>query len=361
MPARPTAAQSEASRLNAAKSTGPRTEQGKLRSAQNARKDGFYAQRHLHPEEAQALPTELLLWLDEYQPTGRGAVAQTVRGALAAVRLRRFLTFDTSLERQRADHALNRLDTAAATELERLKALLPTQPNLAVTQLRQTPEGIDWLIDQWDAIAFYLERGEPLPVEKFTQSLLLRGEHPDLRNATRQAYCLSSWDLKAKGGEPNAPHRFTADDRRQARDRLLRDARDQIKHLTSIRPATAARAERDRDAAPTLAVGVITPEDRARHHAESAAGLSLDRALRYLDNLPPTADPEPRDDLTEIPTPQEDPSPPEAPKNEAEPTPESADPAGPAENSADPGPQPEPNDPKPPRPLTPTTAPTRSP
>lgn len=66
-----TASRADANRLNAQRSTGPRTEEGKARSSQNARRAGWFA-RYLSVAEGQE---QLYLeyeeaWLDELRPQG---------------------------------------------------------------------------------------------------------------------------------------------------------------------------------------------------------------------------------------------------------------------------------------------------
>ena len=69
---------------NPCRSTGPRTEQGKARSSQNATKHGACSQALLlpdeDPEEQQAL---FQMWLDDYNPT-TGAAMTLIRNAATA-------------------------------------------------------------------------------------------------------------------------------------------------------------------------------------------------------------------------------------------------------------------------------------
>jgi len=67
----------EANRANAQASTGPRTEEGKARSSQNARKHGLTAkQLAITPEDRQAFDEILAGYLHEINPSGQ--IEQTI-------------------------------------------------------------------------------------------------------------------------------------------------------------------------------------------------------------------------------------------------------------------------------------------
>jgi hypothetical protein len=78
-------ARAEASRKNGAKSRGPRTPEGKARSAQNALKHGMRAQKHLVLSD---LPLEPAL-VEELAPVGALQTVLAQRVAVAAWRLAR--------------------------------------------------------------------------------------------------------------------------------------------------------------------------------------------------------------------------------------------------------------------------------
>lgn len=62
-------AHSNAARLNGAKSQGPKTEEGKFRSSQNAIKHGLRAKDPLfQPEEKQAFEEYKVMYFEQYQP-----------------------------------------------------------------------------------------------------------------------------------------------------------------------------------------------------------------------------------------------------------------------------------------------------
>jgi hypothetical protein len=103
-------ARAEASRKNGAKSRGPKTEEGKARSAQNALKHGMRAQKHLVlPDEdgAEFAGLEAAL-VAELQPVGALQRVLARRVAVAAWRLARADRIEAELfeERRSADGGL---------------------------------------------------------------------------------------------------------------------------------------------------------------------------------------------------------------------------------------------------------------
>ena len=89
----------EANRANAQASTGPRTEPGKARSSQNARKHGLTAQQlAIKPEDREAFDEMLAGFLHEINPSGQ--IEQTLFDELvaAAWNLRRIRILESELD-----------------------------------------------------------------------------------------------------------------------------------------------------------------------------------------------------------------------------------------------------------------------
>jgi hypothetical protein len=84
-------ARAEASRKNGAKSRGPRTEEGKARSAQNALRHGLRAQKYvvLPEEDAREFADLQAAMIEELAPVGALQVVLARRVAIAAWRLER--------------------------------------------------------------------------------------------------------------------------------------------------------------------------------------------------------------------------------------------------------------------------------
>src|SRR5690606_20556611 len=114
-------------------------------------------------------------------------------------RLLRLVEIDHTLAQHRTENALNQFDANAANRLEDMIAQLKDRPHATVIQLEQTPDGIDWLIEQWRTIDQALDLEPSLSLPDFTQALLLHGLHPDERRQTRITRGFSSWNQVASG------------------------------------------------------------------------------------------------------------------------------------------------------------------
>jgi hypothetical protein len=111
-PKTPTEEQTNANRRNAAKSTGPRTTEGKAASSRNALKHGLCADQHLLPGED---PEDFRLLLDDlfgrFRPVGDGEETLVLRIAADQWRLDRALPMEAGIFRDRFH------DVAAKEEL----------------------------------------------------------------------------------------------------------------------------------------------------------------------------------------------------------------------------------------------------
>src|ERR687891_1783428 len=92
-------ARAEASRRNGAKSRGPKTAEGKARSAQNALKHGLRAQKHmvLHGESTTAFEALEAALLEELAPEGALQTVLARRVVAAAWRLERAERIESGL------------------------------------------------------------------------------------------------------------------------------------------------------------------------------------------------------------------------------------------------------------------------
>ena len=132
-----------ANRANAARSTGPKSAEGKARSRANALKHGLTGAGVVLADDDAALVDEQIgLMLDEFAPTTFAGCHLARRAALLAVR-----------ERKAIAHQANRLDArrrhAARDRDARLDALIEaieTSPRAIRRELLKSPEGVDRLL-----------------------------------------------------------------------------------------------------------------------------------------------------------------------------------------------------------------------
>jgi hypothetical protein len=143
-----------ANRLNALKSSGPKTIEGKERSRQNATKHGFCAAKIDVPGEDPAVLLDREEgWQAELNPSDR-----EVQGYLVHLAVRQTGRLDRLHEAHQARAArLVRdrekvLKEARMREVEELSTLIFERCDIAVRRLRLTPEGCQFLINEWDGL-----------------------------------------------------------------------------------------------------------------------------------------------------------------------------------------------------------------
>ncbi len=141
----PTPQQSAASRQNSQLSTGPRTEQGKINSSQNATTHGLYATNpaHLTPEDQIAwhdLTTAILETLRPANPLEQTLATEIAR---ASWRLNRCATLEDTTEDRATEIAIDRARAQALNTLLKATAELRRLQTNRQIQTEVFPDGID--------------------------------------------------------------------------------------------------------------------------------------------------------------------------------------------------------------------------
>lgn len=174
----------EANRRNAAKSTGPKTPEGKAASSKNALKHGLTAAEVLLPhEDHDAYDARLQTWLDHDRPTDPGHVAAIERLVYTQTRLDRCTRHETETTKERILHAADRfaadaLASAYATGrrliddpivrapepgdpkqviVAKHERWFNDEPAVLLLQLQSTAQGVDWLLARWRELLHILE------------------------------------------------------------------------------------------------------------------------------------------------------------------------------------------------------------
>ncbi len=149
----------QANRANAAKSTGPKTTQGKARSRANALKHGMAGSGVVLPAEDRARWEDRAdAWAEELGALDDLGRFLAGRAALASVRLDRCVRAETAAVQNRRAQALTQWhgDRQDHARIAVHSAKLNTEPALAVAGLQASARGCEWLIESWQDLAHLL-------------------------------------------------------------------------------------------------------------------------------------------------------------------------------------------------------------
>ena len=165
------AKQAEASRINGAKSKGPKTDAGKARSAANSTTHGLTSQPDIITD---SYLEWLRAWIADQKPDGVVEMALVERACRAAWRLDLCARHHDAAVGQRARSAADRHDRSQATRVNWLGRLLFARiedhhgqrpamigegddPGTLVAELESTAQGAAWLLKQWAELGRVLD------------------------------------------------------------------------------------------------------------------------------------------------------------------------------------------------------------
>ena len=274
-----------ANRENARRSTGPKTPEGKARSRCNALKHGLTGQGVALPTEDKIEIEERFIALQEDMKPSTDLSEQLVRRvAFLTVRIRRSEKHETSETAKRIRHAIARFDDERLAAVEAQGAKLYQEPATTVRRLQATPEGIDWLLNEWSILRAdlnHIDRNRWTTNHRSQFDALL-GLNPGGYRIARimalsEAVLGGLYHLDKKDGEGlDAPARTE-----WARGELTRLIDVEVARLNEVRGRIDHEAiAADRAEAVDRALFDASPESTLARKYEAAAERALYKALK---------------------------------------------------------------------------------
>ena len=331
-----------ANRLNARKSTGPKTAEGKLASRGNALKHGMAGTGVVLCEGDAAEVARRVEDLEaEFRPASSIGQVLVRRMALHSVRLERAAIQEAAALAERVRHAEGDFDDRRAEAVESAFAALALDPAGSVRRLRRTPEGVDRLIDAWQGLAADLRRPSGLRWDDARAQLVdrLMGRSPSELSASVAAELSRAICEPASSAGPGA----AAEGRDRMLDLIGREVAKLVEHRGTI---DREAIEADRLGAADRALFDPSAEATLARRYEAAAERGLYRALREFRQVEAEALDRPSDPfgarggLGSFGPPEPPPAPPAIPERTAPIEPGRPAPAPSRIEQAPPGPRP---------------------
>ena len=186
----------EANRKNAAKSTGPKTDAGKARTARNSTKHGLTAQLETVPDALDGYRETLRGWVDELRPSGVVERALVERACRGAWRLDRCARYEDAAVARLARDAAERHVRDATTRADWLGRRLVTphdfigcprpdpvaegdDPGSLLAELISTAQGADWLLARWADLSRALEENGTWDTGRMVAAIRMIGRRPE--------------------------------------------------------------------------------------------------------------------------------------------------------------------------------------
>ena len=165
----------EANRRNAARSTGPKSEEGKQKSRRNGWKHGMAAVVIVPAEETAALDASIAEWTAQIGPDGLTEASLVHQMAAADVRMKRCATIAENAMDGDAREAVRRWEARRQHAARRKAQDLKKRPAEIVADLEATSYGCDWMIRQWRNLETRLRNGQGWDRDQLDVALNLLG------------------------------------------------------------------------------------------------------------------------------------------------------------------------------------------
>jgi hypothetical protein len=174
--------QIDANRLNALKSTGPRTAEGKEKSRRNSLIHGLTGEEIVLPrDETQAACERAVQWNSSLRPLNAFEVGLVETIAVESVRMDRCRIEERLARDFRARRAVDCWGDERKAEIEKVARALGSRPAATAAKLGTSSPGCDWMIDRWRALGHALAKNGVWTDEQAGLALDLLGIASELR------------------------------------------------------------------------------------------------------------------------------------------------------------------------------------
>ena len=279
---------------NAAKSTGPRTEEGKERSRRNGLRHGFAAEVLVPEGDRAKYEAELARWEREAGPSNVVEEHLIRRAAVGSVNLDRIEEARQESRESTACEAVECWERRKRASARRKAQELSRDPSNTVQDLEATAFGCDWLIRRWEALDAPLRIGKAWGHQTVAEAQRLLGlpegtpgvdAEPEVRDLWRLAAASSPRAVPVPPrleSDPEAP-----DDPAHARRELRRFIADRVDRLLALRIESWEAVEAlERASVIRQALAADTSkEGQVRHRYEASAERASSAAVRLFLNL----------------------------------------------------------------------------
>lgn len=277
-------ARAAANRLNAAKSTGPKTVEGKEVSRRNAFKHGLTGEGVVvSDDDREEIERRAEALAGEFAPRSPSGELMVRKMATLSVRSERAASRELAAVAVKVRAAVDDFDQIRLDQADALFAALGDDPRANLRRLKKTPEGVERLIDAWDDLRDDLnvgDWGEP-QCGRVAHLIGVRASVGRLRPIGALALAISG-DFSALSATDGA----ALDDearRGWVKAKLVEQINAQVADLKTQRETLDFETiELDRLDAPALALFDASKEATLARRYEAAADHGFFRALREL-------------------------------------------------------------------------------